>query len=82
MNDSRIAINSATTTSEEFAATLREPTFLVPFLGETIACKTAADAEAVKNRRRPHLTDGTSLVRKAHFHEWHVAARRDVRPTH
>jgi hypothetical protein len=48
MNDSRIAINPATTTSEEFAATLREPTFLVPFLGETIACKTAADAEAVK----------------------------------
>jgi hypothetical protein len=48
MNDSRNAIASATTTSEVLAANLREPTFLVPFLGETIACKTAADAEAVK----------------------------------
>jgi hypothetical protein len=48
MSDSRNANDSATTTSEEFATTLREPRFLVPFLGETIACQTAADAEAVK----------------------------------
>lgn len=48
MSDSRNANDSATTMSEEFATTLRWPPFHVPFLGETIVCKTAADAEAVK----------------------------------
>jgi hypothetical protein len=48
MNNARNEIDSAMTTSEEFATTIYEPPFLVPFLGDTIACKTAAEAEAVK----------------------------------